>query len=162
MTEHDSRPLHHLDAVDAFKLAVQQSGKTLPDIAKAMNWSLSQARRVFSAEKFFPSYPDLPRFCAVVGNMTIINWLLAKATFHGIDVTRQSLDCAALLMRVTDIFAEVGDVAEEARKSVADNVLEQQELRRLIQELSDVLRHGMALVGDLREMERHANAHATA
>lgn len=160
MTEHDARPLHHLDAVDAFKLAVQQSGKTLPDIAKGMDWSVSQARRVFSAAKFYPSYPDLPRFCAVVGNLTIINWLLARATFHGIDEGRQSVDCAALLLRVTDIFAEVGDVAEEARKSVADNSLEPRELRSLIQELSDVLQQGMALVGDLREMERNAHAHA--
>lgn len=157
MTDLDARPLHHLDAVDAFKLAVQQSGKGLPEIAKGMGWSQSLARRVFSAEKFFPSYPDLPKFCSVVGNLTIIHWLLSTATFYGIDEARQNLDCNALLRRVNDIFAEVGDVAEEARKSVADNRLEPMELRRLIQELSDVLQRGMALVGDLREMER---AHA--
>lgn len=160
MTDLDSRPLHHLDAVDAFKLAVQQGGLSLPDIAKGMGWSQSFARRVFSAEKFYPSYPDLPKFCAVVGNNIIIHWLLARATFHGIDEARQDVDCNTLLRRVNDIFAEVGDVAEEARRSVADDSLEPQELRRLIKELSDVLQQGMALVGDLREMERNAPAHA--
>ncbi|EPR43156.1 hypothetical protein dsx2_2516 [Desulfovibrio sp. X2] len=157
MTEHDSRPLHHLDACDAFKLAVEQSGLTLPQIASRLGWSESMTRRVFSAEKFFPSYPDLPSFCAAVGNLTIVHWLLARATFYGIDENHQDVDCNMLLRRVNDIFAEVGDVADEARSAVADDILEPSELRRLIKEISDVLERGMALLGDLRTMER---AHA--
>lgn len=150
--------LHHLDPADAFKLAVERSGLSLPEIAKTMGWSMAQVRRVFSAEKYYPSFTDLPRFCAVVGNTTIIQWLLARATFEGIDESHQDIDCNALLLRVTDIFAEVGDVAEEARRAASDNQLQEVELRRLIKELSDVLERGMALVGDLRHMERSANA----
>jgi hypothetical protein len=158
MTTPDVPQLRHLEAVDAFKLAVEESGRPLPEIAQAMGWSMPQARRVFSAEQYFPSYPDLPRFCAVVGNLTVVHWLFAKATFYGFDEQHQSLDCADLLLRVTEIFGEVGDVADEARRAVVDNRLDALELRRLIKELSDLLERGMALVGDLRQMERAADA----
>lgn len=147
-------PLHHLDAIDAFKLAIEKSGKPLPEIAKDMGWSASFVRRVFSAEKFFPSVVDIPHFCAVLGNQVIIHWQLAAAAFYGLDEAHQDVDCNALLRRVNDIFAEVGDVAAEARTSIADNQLQAHECRRLIKELSDVLDKGMSLVADLRALER--------
>lgn len=150
-------PLHHLDPIDAFKLAIEKSGRPLPEIAKDMGWSTSFVRRVFSAEKFFPSVVDIPRFCAVIGNQVIIHWLLARATFYGLDEAHQDMDCNALLRRVNDLFAEVGDVADEARESIKNNILEPNECRRLIKELSDVLDRGMSLVSDLRALER-ANA----
>lgn len=154
MNTSDAIPLHHLDPIDAFKLAIEKSGKPLPEIAKDMGWSKSFVRRVFSADKFFPSMADIPRFCAVLGNQVIIHWLLARATFYGLDEAHQDMDCNALLRRVNDLFAEVGDVATEARTSIADNKLEPVECRRLIKELSDVLDRGMSLVSDLRALER--------
>lgn len=157
MIESEDIPLHHLDPIDAFKLAIEKSGRPLPEIARDMVWSKSFVRRVFCAEKFFPSVVDIPKFCAVLGNQVIIHWLLARATFYGLDETHQDMDCNALLRRVNDIFAEVGDVAAEARTSIDDNKLEPTECRRLIKELSDVLDKGMSLVADLRALER-ANA----
>ncbi|BFR48759.1 phage regulatory CII family protein [Nitratidesulfovibrio sp. HK-II] len=154
----DAYPLHHLDAVDAFKLAVEQSGLPLPEIAKRMGWSMPQARRVFSAEKYFPSFPDLPRFCIAVGNLTVVHWLLAKATPDEQAQPHAPLDCASLLLRVADLFTEVGHVAEEACRAASDDRLQVTELRRLLKELADVLERGMALVGDLRQMERMADA----
>jgi hypothetical protein len=152
--------LHHLDPIDAFKLAVEQSGRPVTEIAKALGWSESYMRRVFSVDKFFPSYPDLPTFCAAVGNMVVIHWLVAKATFYGIDEKHQNVDCHNLLLRVNEVFAEVGDVAQEARAAIADNNLDPNERRRLIRELTDVIDAGMALVGDLRRMEREETAEA--
>jgi len=154
MIASDETPLHHLDAIDAFKLAIEKSVKPLPQIANEMGWSESFVKRVFSADKFFPSVADIPRFCAVLGNQVIIHWLLARATFYGLDEAHQDVDCNALLRRVNDLFAEVGDVAAEARASTADNKLEPVECRRLIKELSDVLDRGMSLVADLRSLER--------
>lgn len=148
--------LHLLEPVDAFKLAIEQSGRSPADIAADLGWSEFFMRRVFSAEKFYPSYADLPAFCAAVGNLTILHWLMASATFHGIDQKHQSVDCNNLLVRVNGVFAEVGDVAQEARKAIADNKLDTRERRRLISELSDVLENCMALVGDLRSMDDHA------
>jgi hypothetical protein len=79
--------------------------------------------------------------------------LLASATFYGIDEKRQSVDCRTLLERVNSVFAEVGDVAHEARRSIADDRIDKAERHRLINELSDVLEGCMALIGDLREMD---------
>lgn len=154
MIASEAKPLHHLDPIDAFKLAIETSDKDLPQIAKEMGWSQSLVRRVFSAEKFFPSVADIPRLCAVIGNQVIIHWLLARATFYGLDEAHQDLDCNALLRRVNDLFAEVGDVATEARESVKNNTLEPKECRRLIKEISHVLDKGMSLVSDLRALER--------
>ncbi|ABM29789.1 phage regulatory CII family protein [Nitratidesulfovibrio vulgaris] len=148
--------LHHLDAVDAFKLAVEQSNRPVTEIAAELGWSESFMRRVFSTEKFFPSFADLPAFCAAVGNLTILHWLLARATFYGIDEKRQSVDCRSLLERVNSVFAEVGDVAHEARRAIADDRIDKAERHRLIGELSDVLEGCMALIADLREMDAHA------
>lgn len=142
--------LHKLDAVDAFKLAVQSSHLPVKEVSRLMGWSETFARRVYSTEKFYPSFEDLPKFCAVTGNMIIIQWLLAKAAFHGLDAAHQTVDCRALLLRVTDIFSEVGEVATEARAAVGDNLLQPVELRRLVVALQAVLEDGMTLVGDLR------------
>lgn len=142
--------LHTLDAVDAFRLAVQSSHLSVRDISRLMGWSESFARRVYSAEKFYPSFEDLPKFCAVTGNMVIIQWLMARAAFYGLNPERQSVDCRALLLRVTGVFAEVGDVAGEARAAVQDDLLEPRELRRLLLALQTVLEDGCNLVADLR------------
>lgn len=155
----DTLHLHRIDPVDAFKMAIEQSGLSLPQLARRMEWSESMARRVFSPEKFYPSFEDLPKFCNVVGNTIIVQWLMARATFYGVNEHAQAVDCRALLLRVNDIFAEVGDVADEARKAVEDNKLEAREMRALINELQDVLERGMALVGDLRQQLKGA-AHA--
>lgn len=150
--------LHTLDAVDAFKLAAQSCHLPIKEICRLMGWSESFARRVFSTEKFYPSFEDLPRFCAIVGNPIIIQWLLAKAAFYGLNPEHQTVDCRALLLRVTDIFAEVGDVATEARTAVQDNLLQPAELRRLLSALQTVLEDGMTLVGDLRAMQHQSSS----
>lgn len=150
--------LHTLDAVDAFKLAAQSCHLPIKEICRLMGWSESFARRVFSTDKFYPSIEDLPRFCAIVGNPIIIQWLLAKAAFYGLNPEHQTVDCRALLLRVTDIFAEVGDVATEARTAVQDNLLQPAELRRLLSALQTVLEDGMTLVGDLRAMQHQSSS----
>lgn len=150
--------LHKLEAVDAFRLAIEQSGKTPHEVAIALGWSDHFARRVFSAEKFFPSYADLPAFCSAVGNMTILHWLIARATYYGLEDTAQSVDCESLLLRVNNVFAEVGDVAQETRVAIADNKIDHAEIRHLIRELTDVVDCGMALIGDLRRMGGKQNA----
>lgn len=146
--------LHTLDAVDAFKIALQSAHIPIKELCRLMGWSESFARRVFSTDKFYPSFEDLPRFCATVGNAVIIQWLFAKAAFYGLDEDHEAVDCRALLLRVTDIFSEVGDVATEARAAVQDNRLRPGELRRLLSTLQLVLEDGMSLVGDLRSMEQ--------
>lgn len=150
--------LHAIEAVDAFKLAMQSSHLSFREISRLMGWSETFARRVFSAEKFYPSFENLPKFCAVTGNMVIIQWLLAKAAVHGLNPEHPSVDCRALLLRVTDIFADAGDVAAKARAAVKDSLLRPHEIRRLLSALQVVLEDGCALLGDLRAQVQRQGA----
>lgn len=150
----DTRGLENLDAIDAFKLAIEQSDKDLPTIAREMGWSESYVKRVFSTEKFFPSVLYIPQFCHVVGNNMVLQWLQAKAMTYGLPEENRNLDCENLVFRIGNLFAEVGDVGRKGQDAIADGKLEPHELRAIIDEVKDVLTEGMDLVGDLRILER--------
>lgn len=156
----DTRGLANLDAIDAFKLAIENSDKDLPTIAKDMKWSESQARRVFSTDNYFPSIVHLPRFCHVVGNNLILQWLQAKSMVYGLPEKDRNIDCENLVFRIGRLFGEVGDVGRKGQDAIADGKLEPHELREIITEVKDVLTEGMELVGDLRILERDLTAKA--
>lgn len=158
----DTRGLASLDAIDAFKLAAEQSHMTLGQIADAMGWSESQARRVFSTEKYFPSVPDIPKFCNALGNNVILLWLQAKTMTYGLPETCRDIDCENLVFRIGALFGEVGDVGRKGQDAIADGKLEAHELRAIINEVKDVLTEGMELVGDLRILERELAAKESA
>ena len=48
----------------------------------------------------------------------------------------------------------MSDVGQEASAAIQDGKLEPKELRRIIRELNDVVDRSMALIGDLRVLER--------
>ncbi|MCJ2164632.1 MULTISPECIES: phage regulatory CII family protein [unclassified Pseudodesulfovibrio] len=150
----DTQSLANLDAIDAFKLAIESSGKDVPTITKEMEWSESHTRRIFSTEKYYPSVVDLPRFCHVVGNNLVLQWLQAKAMTYGLPTEDRNIDCENLVFRIGNLFAEVGDVGRKGQEAIADGKLEPHELRAVIDEVKDVLTEGMELVGDLRILER--------
>jgi hypothetical protein len=156
----DTRALANLDPIDAFKLAAEQSHKPLSEIADAMGWSESQARRVFSTEKYWPSFEDLPQFCSVLGNNVLLLWLQAKTMTYGMPEQCRDVDCENLVFRIGELFAEVGDVGRKGQEAIADGKLEPHELRAIINEVKDVLTEGMELVGDLRMLERELVAKA--
>jgi len=150
----DTKSLANLDAIDAFKMAIENSHKDLPTIAKEMEWSESHTRRIFSTEKYYPSVVDLPRFCHTVGNNLILQWLQAKTMTYGLPTEERNIDCENLVWRIGNLFAEVGDVGRKGQKAIEDHKLEPHELREIIDEVKDVLTEGMELVGDLRILER--------
>lgn len=154
MEDKPRQSLAALDAVDAFKLAWERSGKTMPEIMRAMGWSEYHAKRVFGVERYFPTYEDLPRFCNVAGNTIIVQWLMVQAMQYGVCPKHISVDCAELVRRTGDLFGEMSDVGQEASSAIQDGVLEPKELRRIIRELNDVVNKSMALIGDLRVLER--------
>ena len=86
-------PFHKMEASEAFSLAARESGLPFPVICKRMSWSKSYGRRVFRNEKFYPSFADLPRWCAVVGNTIVLQWALARATTHGLEAQFERVDC---------------------------------------------------------------------
>lgn len=143
-----------LDAVDAFKLAWEMGNKSMPHILREMGWTESHARRVFSPERYFPTFEDLPRFCNVVGNTIIIQWLQVQSMQYGIAPQHTNVNCAELVKRMGELFGEMSDVGQEASAAIQDGKLEPVELRRIIRELNDVVNRSVCLIGDLRVLER--------
>lgn len=146
--------LHNLGPEDAFKLALERSGMTWQKLSEEMGWTESHTKRVFSLERYFPTYEDLPKFCSIVGNMVIINWLQVQAMQYGMQQDHKDVDCQSLVFRISKLFGETSDVGQEAQKAVADGVLEPRELRRIIRELNDVVNTSLDMISDLRELER--------
>ncbi|ADU61447.1 MAG: hypothetical protein KUA35_09240 [Pseudodesulfovibrio sp.] len=153
-TKLDTQALAGMDAVDAFKVAIMKSSKELPAVAREMGWSDSHTRRIFSTDRYFPSFEDIPKFCHVVGNTLVVQWLQAKAMTYGLPQDVRNLDCENLVWKIGELFAEVGDVGRKGQEAIADGQLEAHELREIINEVKDVLTAGMELVGDLRVLER--------
>lgn len=149
-------PFHKLEASEAFSMAARASGIPFPEICKRMDWSKSYGRRVFRNEKFYPSFADLPRWCAVVGNTIVLQWALARATTHGLEDQFDHVDCQALLLRITDMFADAGAVAARTRDAVADNLLQPHELRAVVNGLDALIEGTLDLLGDLRHELKEA------
>ena len=150
-------PFHKMEASEAFSLAARESGLPFPVICKRMSWSKTYGRRVFRNEKFYPSFADLPRWCAVVGNTIVLQWALARATTHGLEAQFDHVDCQALLLRITGMFADAGTVAARTREAVGDNLLEPHELRSVVKGLDALISGTLDLLGDLRHELKEAN-----
>lgn len=153
-TEEEVKSLARLDAVDVFKLAVERSGKTVTQVRQEMGWGEPFARKVFSTAKFFPSFPELPRFCAVVGNTLVAQWIQLRAMTAGLEDAHEAVTCESLIGRIGELFAEMGDVGQRGADAIRDFKLEPRELRGIIREINDVIDKSMDLVADLRAMER--------
>lgn len=153
-TEGEVKSLARLDAVDVFKLAIERSGKPVTQVAKEMKWGEPFARKVFSTAKFFPSFSELPRFCAVVGNTIVAQWIQLRAMTAGLEDAHEAVTCESLIGRIGELFAEMGDVGQRGSEAIRDFKLEPREIRSIIRELNDVIDKGMDLVADLRAMER--------
>lgn len=146
--------LRHLDSTDVFKLACVESGKGMDQIAREMGWGISHAKRIFSANRYFPTYEDLPKFCAVVGNQLIVQWLQIMAEGDGQPPKHAEVDCSSLVFRIGELFSEAGDVGAAGQSAIEDMKLEPRELRRIMKELRDVIVKSLALMGDIRAQER--------
>lgn len=158
MVTDNNYALHNIGPEDAFKLALERSGMTWQKLSKEMGWAESHTKRVFSLERYFPTYEDLPKFCSTVGNMVIINWLQVQAMQYGMEHKHADVDCQSLVFRISKLFGETSDVGQEAHSAVADGVLEPKELRRIIGELNDVVNTSLDMIADLRQLERKLKA----
>lgn len=72
--------LKGMSAFSALRLAVSLSGRADDEIAAAMNWSPRVANRIFSNDSYWPSFPTLPRLCAVLGNDILARWVTVNAS----------------------------------------------------------------------------------
>lgn len=146
--------LQALDAVDIFKVAMMRSGKLAPQIAEEMGWSMAQINRIASVAKYYPSFPELPKFCSVVKNTLVVEWLQQRAVTYGIEIEHADVNCQSLVKEVSSLFSETSDVGQQVAAAIADDKLEKRELRAIIRELADVVNASMNFLEQLRAHEQ--------
>ena len=122
-----------------------------------MGVSESFLRRVTSAEKYFPSYEDIPAFCDAVGNTLVIEWQFARVSF-----THQSplsVTSGFLHTQVLSLAKELGHVSEKIITATADNRISKAENRIILKEVLDLLEAATQLAGALRAHDKKVVRH---
>lgn len=143
---------------DAFRLAIARSKYPLAVLARRLNVSGAYLRRVTSAEKYFPSFVDIPGFCVAVGNTLVIDWLLARVT-HGCHPL-PAVTPFFLRDQVLTLTSSLGDVAERIILATADNRVTKAENRGILKEVLELLETATALAAALREQDKKVGRHA--
>lgn len=149
--------LANLAPEDVFRLAISRSRHAPSVLAKHMGVSESFLRRVTSAEKYFPSYEDIPAFCDAVGNTLVIDWQFARVSF-----THQSplsVTCGFLHTQVLSLAKELGHVSEKIITATADNRISKAENRTILKEVLDLLEAATQLAGALRAHDKKVVRH---
>lgn len=122
----------------ALRLSIAYSRKTDEEIAAEMGWGSSVSNRIFHNHDYFPSLPTIPKFCGVVGNTILAQWILDNTQLYLDDVCPMSAE--ALLVDLRTLMREMADVIEECEKALKDNMVDSGEARRINRHLADMLR----------------------
>ncbi|WP_419787337.1 hypothetical protein [Pseudodesulfovibrio sp.] len=150
----ETKSLAGMDPADAFKQAFALSGLTEKQLMEKMGWKQDKTRRVFSAGRYFPSFDELPKFCIVVGNNIIIQWIQMNVLQGDRPIAYTSINCQNLFARIGELFAEVGDVGQRGQEVVADGEIDLKETRQLKKEVGEVVTKGIEMMADLGALER--------
>lgn len=150
----DTKSLAGMDPADAFKQAFALSGLTQNALMEKMGWKIDKTRRVFATGRYFPSFDELPKFCIVVGNTVIIQWLQMNILQGNRPIEHSSINCQNLFARIGELFAEVGDVGQRGQEVVADGEIDLKETRQLKKEVGEVVTKGIEMMSDLGALER--------
>lgn len=145
--------LRRLALYDVLLLASSLSGKSLDEIAAEMGWSPSNANRIYSRDNYWPTLPNIPRLCAVLGNRKLLEWLEVQAVECGLVHEANSVDPAGLVMSLGRIMAEMGDVSRVAMEALEDGQISRAEARKLLRELRDVMTECEKLTERLRALD---------
>lgn len=150
MDEH--APYAHLAPEDAFRLAIMRSDYPVKELCKRLGWTESFLRRVLSIEKYFPSYEDIPLFCAAVGNTIVIEWLMARSA--AVAQNFPNVTPGLLQGAVLDLSVELGDVAGRVRAAIEDGIITKQENRGILKDILELIGEAVELAGTLRDFDR--------
>jgi hypothetical protein len=141
---------------DVIAQMVADSGKHRDDIAAEVGWSSSVSSRIFNpSESYWPSLPTVPRFCVACGSTLLIDWLVAQVEIGAVELEPDELDWVGLLLGLTEMEKELGDVAKEVRRAIdpkgaQGRDLSRTEAKRIIREVQDVITRGVDLIKGLR------------
>ena len=117
----------------AIRLAVSLSGKSDDDIAAEMGWTMSIKSRIFHNMDYWPSLPNIPKFCEVVGNAVIAAWVIDNANF--LVKKTGPTDAPRLMRQLRELLRSLSDLLAEAEKALEDETIDSREARRVIREL---------------------------
>lgn len=140
MPQHDKNSL--IDSLKgfslpaAFQMACALSRKSQDDIAAEMGWSISMSNRVFCNQDYWPTLASIPRFCQVVGNTILAQWIIENVNM-GLDVP--AADAKSLLAHMRKLLHECSRVIEEGEKALDDNTVDYCEARRMNKCIADLL-----------------------
>jgi len=140
----------NMSLLDAVNLAVIMSKMSKDDVGAAMGWQPGNADRIFGSGNYWMSLPSVPRFCAVVGNNVLIDWLHAQAHAGGVQHEFPALDCPELLTGMTQLMDDLGNVASEAQRAVASESIEKGEAARLVKRLLKLCTNTVHTIRGLR------------
>jgi len=132
MQDHD---YVNMSLLDALHLARRLSGKSEDEIGAAMNWNPGNTARIFGTGEYWPTLPNIPRMCVVMGNNILIDWQHAQAHAGGVQHEFPAIDCSGLLTGMAQMMDDLGSVANEAQRAVANNDIERAEAARLVKRL---------------------------
>ena len=147
MRQHD---YVNMSLLDAIKFAVMLSGLSQDEVGAAMNWKPGNYDRIFGSGNYWPSLPNIPKFCVIVGNNVLIDWLHAQAHAGGVQHAFPSLDCQGLLHDMTQLMRDLGDAAKECERAVANRQIEAAEATRLIKRLLSLCTDSVQTIRGLR------------
>jgi hypothetical protein len=141
---------------DVIAQMVADSGKHRDDIAAEVGWSSSVSSRIFNpSESYWPSLPTVPRFCVACGSTLLIDWLVAQVEIGAVEIDPDELDWVGLLLALTEMEKELGDVAREVRRAIdpkgaKGRDLSRTEAKRIIREVQDIITKGVDIIKGLR------------
>jgi len=137
---------------------VSGSGKPAAEIAAEVGWSPSVASRIFNpSEEYWPSLPMVPAFCVACGSSLLIDWLACQAEAGGVRFEHPAMGWQELLLTLTDLEKELGDVAREVGEDIEpdqDGVrrIDRTEGKRIIREAQDVIDKAVVLINGVRPL----------
>lgn len=140
----------NMGLLDALHLARRLSGKNEDEVGAEMGWNPGNTAKIFGAGNYWPTLPSIPRFCVIVGNNVLIDWLHAQAHAGGVQHEFPALDCPELLTGMTQLMDDLGSVASEAQRAVASESIEKGEAARLVKRLLKLCTNTVHTIRGLR------------
>ncbi len=143
--------LETLHLGDVLNAQVRASRLTWDEVAVGVGWSTSNVDRIQNpSDNYWPTLPTIVKFCLVTRSTLILDHLQARVAAEGFEAVPEAVDCEGLVFEMGGLFRELGDVAREGERAVADRNIDPGEARRLIRELYDVINRAMGLIRGLR------------
>lgn len=133
----------------AMQLAESLSGLSRDEICAAMNWSPFNGNRILNPnDPYWPSLPNIPKFCQVVGNSILLDWASSQISPEALRKT-EPMNARSFVLSLGELFKEMGDVARVGGQCVEDGDVSARDAKDIMRELLDVMQKGQEMLSQL-------------